>query len=315
MTANQLKYWELRWKQHYENILAKVKVAEVQETQRHNIAVERETERHNRREERIDTQNMITNRLNAQLRWEELSEKKRAALVAEALKVKEYELAVKAELRNERYTNAQIDKLLSDKKIAQMDLAMSIVKMKHDIANDYLKSEAALFKNGWGKAAAGEIIADVKSLLSSTEADKLLNNLTKDPDFKWITETFGPSAADETLRLAGNSTKGEKGSGDWQGPPTKDQASQQTNKTRFENRPDFQPYKEPEVSGHSNSQGGTGTTGKSSNGTSVVYGNTGARYHSNHNEAGSTRGAVETKTSRGTSIVYSGGSHYGPGYV
>lgn len=311
MTANQLKYWELRWKQHYEHILAKVKVAEVSETQRHNIATEAETRRHNMREERIDTQNMITNRLNAQIRWEELSERKRAAIVAEALKQKEYELAVQTELRNERYTAAQIDKMLSDKKIAQMELAMSIVKNKHDIAANYLKAEAALFKNGWTKAAAGEIIADVKSLLSSAEADQLLNNLTKDPDFKWLTESFGPDTATQTLNIASSSSSNSQGdSRDWQGPPTREQKQIADNRIRFENRPDFQSVgNEDLVQGHTTSPSNQGS------GTSIEYGRSGARYHSNHKTAGSTRGPVETKTSNGTSIVYSGGSHYGPGYV
>jgi len=310
MTANQLKYWELRWKQHYEQILAKVKIAEVEETKRHNLAVEAENERHNRRQERIDTQNMITNRGNLAARWAELDEKQRAAIVAEGLKRDEYNLAVQTELRQAKYTQAQIDKMLSDMELAQMDLAISIVKHKHDVAANYIKAEAALLKNGWTKAAAGEVVADIKSLMSSTEFDTYLSKLKSNPTFSWIGETFGPAAIKEIATVTDSNDVGQ-----WQGPPTKEQMQQSNAKKRFESRPDFQPIiKETDnkdtVSGHSSSEG----TG-SSTGTSVVYGHTGARYYSNHRESGSTRGPVETKTSNGTSVVYSGGSHYGPGYV
>lgn len=78
MTQNQLRFWELRWKQHYESIY-------VGEIQRSNRAKEAETERHNRKEEKIATQQLVIERQKLSLAWAELSERVRATMVKEAI--------------------------------------------------------------------------------------------------------------------------------------------------------------------------------------------------------------------------------------
>lgn len=302
MTQNQLKYWELRWKQHYEKILAEVKVREQVETVRHNLAVESETARHNRREERIDTQNMIINKQKLELGWAELDEKKRAALVAEALNIDKYKLAVQQELRETKYTQAQIDNMLANRKLAAMDFALSLYKAKHDISANYIKAEAAMFKNGWTKVAAQAVISGVQSLMTSDEANKLMNAMKDDPDFGWIVEAWGPQTPKQVVET---DIKHSISEGEWQGPPTKGQNQMK----RFENRPDFQPINTETdglVTGFSQSENG--------NGTSIQRGSSGAKYYSNHKDAGSTKDPVETKSGSGTSVIYSGGSHYGPGF-
>lgn len=306
MTANQLKYWELRWKQHYEKILAEVKIKEQQETVRHNLAVEAETARHNRREERIDTQNMIINKQKLALGWAELDERKRAALVAEALNEKKYALAVQQELREMTYTKAQIDNMLANRKLAGMDFALSLYEAKHRIAADYIKAEAAMFKNGWTKIAAQAVVSGVQSLMTSDEANKLMDAMKDDPDFGWIVEAWGPAAPKAVVETAINHGISE---GQWQGPPTAEQSQIAKQKVKFESRPDFQPVSNNDselVHGFSGSQSG--------NGTSVQKGSSGASFYSDHRDAGSVKGPIESKTNSGTSVIYSGGSHYGPGY-
>lgn len=300
MTANQLKYWELRWKQHYENILAQVKVKEQAETERHNRAVEAETARHNRVEERIDTQNMIINRLNLEARWAELDERHRAALVAEALNEKQYKLAVQAELRQYQYTQAQIQNMLAQQKVAAADFALDVISAKNKINADYLQAEAALVKAGWGKGVAAQIVAEVKSSVSSAELNNIMKAFANNSDYSWISEAFGPATLSEIGNVANKNYKSDLPKADLSKGLHLD-----TNKINFDER-GSQAYNQ-QVSGFSNSQTTKGEKG--------VKTPSGTMYYRDHRDAGSTKSSVETKTAAGTRVIYSGGSHYGPGYA
>lgn len=299
MTTNQLKYWELRWKQHYENILAQVKVAEVVETKRHNVAVETETARHNRREERIDTQNMIINRGNLEARWAELEEKVRAAIVAEGLKEKEYQLQVQKVLYDWEYKKAEISNMLQSRKLAAADFAVRFVESFHKTSTEYMKAEAALLKAGWDKALVGEVVTDVKSLMAKSEYDKVLQNaFGDDPEFSWLVEAFGPATGKEVANMAG------KKYNEPIGPKQPQQYFSQKAKNIKESI--GLGISKPEDAKNL-VQGFSGTQQSSRDISGVTSESTG-------NKVGSTKDIVETKTPSGTRVIYSSGSHYGPGF-
>lgn len=187
MTTNQLRYWELRWKQHYEHWYLK-------ELHRANVAKEAETHRSNKAEERIKQQELVLKRIElgiqtqkVNVEWAKLQETQKANLVSWAVKAKEIELQQKQVYNQERLTNAQIkmiekqmdevkartDQILSNIKVAEADAAFGIYKDAREQDRKDLDTIIESYKHGWGEKAGYEI---EKLFSSKTNVDKFLKD-------------------------------------------------------------------------------------------------------------------------------------------
>lgn len=146
MTANQLRYWELRWKQYYEYYY-------LQEQKRSNRAKERETERHNRASERIAKQELVMKRIQLSLdqarvtqEWAKISVNERAQLLAEM-----------------KHSH-EVQKFLAQTKIATAELGVTI---QHNLNSDsaaYIQANARAFGAGWAKGGANQALSYVQSI-------------------------------------------------------------------------------------------------------------------------------------------------------
>lgn len=156
MTQNQLKYWELRWKQHYENIMLQLKARELEIE----LAKLQETKRSNRAKETIQ--------------WAELNEKIRAAGVSEALK-KESNIidALKANT-DLYYTLNQVQNMLAEQQVAAAEFLVTLEQAKNEDARKWLETEAILLKNGWGEYTVEKAVGEAKASMSDSRYNSIL---------------------------------------------------------------------------------------------------------------------------------------------
>lgn len=148
MTQNQLKYWELRWRQWYEYQLLHQQERQLEETKRSNRA-----------KERIEYEKITISREDMERKWAELDEKKRAAMVGEAIN------KYKADIEFAD-AKSRIDKRLSEIQIAEADLAIAFTKARNEDERQYIKLYADVADKGWdgvAGAALGTLYANNKS--------------------------------------------------------------------------------------------------------------------------------------------------------
>lgn len=316
MTANQLKYWELRWKQFYDMRNLEVDIAKLQH-EKDKLLLEakklNETIRHNMEEERNDR---ITRRQNAQKiqqEWAKISQNERLALIGYGIKWKELEQEDRKLDQADRkldQTDKQIaleaDKILKDKFTAVGDFLLEVEKNKNSTSQEWVEqySEAiGELGKAFGLGAVGLAAGETRGMVASAQYDKIVNAMKNNfPEvakfFNTTSETYGPDIKEaiDQLRKGSDELGGTKGILKKQGYNVDQLPGQGAGR----------------VIGFSETETEPDST---TSGTSVEkVGKTGSKYYDNHHDAGSTRSSIESKTSNGTSVVYSPGTHYGPGF-
>lgn len=182
MTANQLRFWELRWKQHYDTIFLKLKEQEIAQA----WAELDEKIRHNKKSEKQEQQRIIHERQRLELDWAKLTEQQRATVMSELFEDRKQQ-------REEAWTKAQVEHLLVQDQVAVVEAFDSYLHHKNQDAQGWFDAEAKLLDKGWGKAAVGELVADVKGTISNAEYDQFMKNMAANLG-GWFKEVYGPQA-------------------------------------------------------------------------------------------------------------------------
>lgn len=166
MTQNQIAYWALIWKQHYEN-------QQLKETHRHNQAQEKETNRHNLAEERIAKQQLVLRRIELSQNqekinqeWAKLSNTIRHDLIEEA--------------QSQQKINLDIDKFMSNQKIAVAQMALDASYKANDTTIKYIEASAKALKEGWGKGAAALGLGTLYGSLNTSNYSQIVESLASD---------------------------------------------------------------------------------------------------------------------------------------
>lgn len=312
MTQNQLKYWELRWKQHYDMLQHKVDLAKLEIE----LAKLAETARHNKAQERIATQELVLSRVKISHEWEKMQFDMRAQIVRLGLEYNGFlQKNVELEQENERIRQKYIelgqeaDKIMTNKFVQVTDAYVNISQGNYKNATERMKALA----DSVGPLAKSVGIGFVASTLGLF--DSYLTNDANSTVFWGRLEEMYPSVFKDLSQQAGDlySPKAKHMAKEYTelyGPRGPEQMSKDIDK--YLNEKDPKDTSDSTVTGHSGTQVSNQPQGSTS-GTKVI-GSSGASYHSNHRDAGSTRGPVESKTNSGTRVIWSGGSHYGPGY-
>lgn len=205
MTANQLKYWEIRWRQYYENQSLKEtkrsNLVKEAETERSNRVKEAETRRHNLVEERIAKQELVIKRIQLShtqeqinQKWADLDRQERALFINTTLEnyrlmQKDKEIDLKA-----KEVQLKADKLLSDVTLAIADLVTEYTQTEEKINIDRFDSYVNALGKGWTKAGVASFMRDLDQDSKTPENLKsLLSNIAKKYDLD--VEINGPNSA------------------------------------------------------------------------------------------------------------------------
>lgn len=322
MTQNQLKYWELRWRQHYDMLQHQVDLAKVEVE----LAKLQETARHNKAQERIATQELVLTRVKLSQEWEKMQFDMKATIVRLGLEYngflqKNVELQQKnraldqEDVRlNQKYIELgqEADKIMTNKFVQVTDAYTEILQGNYKNQTERMKALAdsvGPLAKSVGIGFVASTLGMFDSYLSNTQASEAFwSSLEKTyPSvFKDLSQEVAETYAPKVKAMAKSYTE-------LYGPQGLEQASKDISAYLNKMDPKADDLKriatQSTVTGHTNTQ-----NVNESIGTSVQKGSSGASFYENHRDARSTRGPIETKNSAGTSVVYSGGSHYGPGY-
>lgn len=167
MTTNQLRYWELRWKQWYEYQLLQHKKAELAEQKRAT-----------RVKEKQEYARITIDREDLDRKWDELTEKKRAAIVGEALR--KYEADI-----NLMNVSSMAEQRLQQMKTVAADLYLQYTKAEDEAQRKWYEAYAEAANKGWGQGAfyAAYEMADKSNLISQGKQD-MLEVFNSIPGFK-----------------------------------------------------------------------------------------------------------------------------------
>lgn len=186
MTTNQLKYWELRWKQWYEFQLLKHKQAELAEQKRAT-----------RVKEKQEYERITIDRGDLDRKWAELDEKKRAAIVGEALR--KYEADI-------QFMNvaSMAEQRLQQMKTVAADLYLQYTKAEDESQRKWYEAYAEAANKGWGQGAfyAAYEMADKSNLVTQGKND-MLDVFNSIPGFKL------PSSTKQSVVPSGGKIVGE----------------------------------------------------------------------------------------------------------
>lgn len=261
-----------------------------------------ETIRHNRRSERQETQRIVLEQAKLSKDWAKLKFDMRAKIVELALEErkldqKDIELQQKAE------------SILTDKFVAVTDFGLDLQNAKNKWSVEYAKvykDMLGAIGNAFGGKAVGLAAGELRGMIAGSEYDDFI---------KSVKEQFPQYAKDIDFSIGSNTQTGIKEYDEQFGPQASDKFKQDLKNRGIETGlPGSSSDRVIGFTGTQDENVNANSNQRTSNGTSVQKGKSGADYYSNHREAGSTRGPVETKSNSGTSVIYSGGSHYGPGF-
>lgn len=206
MTLNQLKYWELRWKQYYDML-------SLAETKRSNVARENETKRHNRAEERIATQELVIKRIQLSQNQEKivqewskikLDEQKlfiETTINAYKLHQKDVELS-----QEERRIQLKSEELLQNATFAAANIIVQYENESTKRSIEQFNSYVNALDKGWDKTAAAQVLTELAS--SSKTSDSLKNVLKPLAEkYKLDIEINGPKSIGSTINNFANDNK------------------------------------------------------------------------------------------------------------
>lgn len=297
MTQNQLRYWELRWRQHYEN-------AQIQ-IEREKVALEiaklEETIRKNRKAERQEQQRIIQEGIKIQQAWQKLGFEMQAKIVELGLEKR------KLDQKDTELVQAA-DRLLKDKFVAIADFVTNMTekrdKSQQEWARIYRDAGSAL-TDAFGGKTLGLAAGEFRGLVSGEEFTNGIKAMADAfPEYASIINQFTGLAKETIQRNV------EQYGPQWQGPPKPGKPGDNIISTdpRLKVGANMSTGPENTVSGHTSTEDPKGQT------KTKVKGSSGADYYDNHSSAGSTKSPVESRTQGGSRVIWSGGSHYGPGF-
>jgi hypothetical protein len=298
MTANQLKYWELRWKQFYEFHYLK-------EQHRANVAKETETERHNRATERVARQQLVLDRIrlsNEQekinIEWQKLALSQRAQLVHEVVEQRKLDI-------EEKDYQLKVDQFLANIKVATAEL---ISDVQHNINQDRsaaITANAKAFGDGWLEGSAAKAAAWLETLSGTKNYENIVNTLVDDlntsipglkvekPKFK----TDAPDVQEGSVSSVIGTSKADKLATEIYGPDA-------TQRSKFGSRWVDNQKSQNKHAASQVIQAGVKGPGNDTESVSGVQTSTGATNHD-------TGSAPKSKVS---GVIYSGSANVGPGW-
>lgn len=198
MTLNQLKYWELRWKQYYD-------LLSLGETKRSNLAKEAETKRHNRAEERIATQQLVLERIKISQNQEKINQEWskisldqqklfiQTTIDAYKLHQKDIELS-----QEERRIQLKSEELLQNATFAAANLIVQYENESTKRSIEQFNAYVNALDKGWDKTTAASVLTELASSSKTSESLKKLLQPLADK-YKLDIEVSGPKTVGSTV--------------------------------------------------------------------------------------------------------------------
>lgn len=184
MTQNQLKYWELRWKQYYEYYY-------LQETKRSNMARELETARHNRVQERISKQELVLRRIELSQNQEKIVQQwKNLELTEQATMIK-----AALELRNQ---DRLANEFLQSQKMAAASMIVQYNNEQEKRQIEKFNAYVQALDTGWTKTAVAKVLTEIES--SNDEVNRLLTDVAK--QYNLDIEVKGPQGIGAKIKTS-----------------------------------------------------------------------------------------------------------------
>lgn len=219
MTQNQLKYWELRWKQFYD--MRKLELDKYVEDRKLQLDMRKleETIRHNKHEEKMDRLQYRQNQEKINQEWAKISQNERLAMIKYGIDyVKLHQENIKLD-QNQQSIGLKAQELLQKEFLGIADLMLEITKTSDQQSRAWVETysqSVGEFLKAFGGGAVATGLGEIRGALSTTTYNDLVTNLTKAyPQFaskikqfdQTATEVFGPQKGPEVSKTVRDDIK------------------------------------------------------------------------------------------------------------